>query len=192
MGFIIRTRTAWKAVFGLPPLRFIPEILDKTGEFGKLGNHPHHSERKGGTHMGFFDKLFGGTKDYPPLDAGSPAATTLEQQREPLAELAGEISDPLEVIPSEDRSYIYFGNPPKQFGFAWVQSGKAFKLKDLAEKQGVPMERLSPIILRLRDVYERSKDEPRFSSRIAEREIIVIPSQRLAGEIGEVLEKVIG
>ena len=45
--------------------------------------------------MGMFDKLFGGTQDYPPLPADNDAMARLDELKEPLEELAGKVRDHL-------------------------------------------------------------------------------------------------
>ena len=47
--------------------------------------------------MGFMDKLFGSSKEYPPLNKDDPAAQKLDAMRQPVEKLVSEIKDPIEV-----------------------------------------------------------------------------------------------
>ena len=80
--------------------------------------------------MGFMDKLFGSSKEYPPLNEDNPAAQRLEALRQPVEKLISEIKDPLEVIPGDETAFFFIGKPPKKFGVAWVgQDGKVINFK---------------------------------------------------------------
>ena len=68
--------------------------------------------------MSILGKFISGKHDYPSLDSSAPADRQLESVRPPLEKVAGETSDPLEVVPAEDSVYIFIGKPPKKFGIA--------------------------------------------------------------------------
>ena len=85
--------------------------------------------------MGFFKNVFSGQKEYPELDAASPAARQLEPLRSTLEKLAREVGDPLEVVPCPHGAFVFIGKPPKRFGAAWVREDKVTNLKDLATEK---------------------------------------------------------
>jgi hypothetical protein len=147
---------------------------------------------KGGV-MGILGKIFGDKPDYPSLDSSDPAAKQLESLRPPLEKLADEISDPLEVVPAEETAYIFVGKPPKKFGIAWVEDGdKIVNFKSLVEEKG-----LSPISLQrlsdeLKKAYIAHEEEPRYLTRIRDREVVVIPSTSLLNNLKSVVEQTVG
>ena len=55
--------------------------------------------------MGFFSKKI----DYPELAADNPAAAQLQEVEQPLRDLMQQVSDPLEVVPSDDCAYVFIG-----------------------------------------------------------------------------------
>ncbi len=143
--------------------------------------------------MGLFDGLFGGKKEYPPLDQSGSAAGNLESLRAPLTEISGSINDSLEVIPAENSAYVFFGKPPKKFGIVWIEEGdRIVNFKSLIEQKGLSEVRVGMLSQQLGQIYTTHKDEPRYSSRIGEREIVVIPSQALFADLKKVVEDASG
>ena len=140
--------------------------------------------------MGFFDSLFGGGKDYPPIDQSSTAAGQLESLSSPLKEIAGSINDTLEVIPGDNSAYVFFGKPPKKFGVVWIEDGdKVINFKNLIEEKGISEVRLGALSQDLRQVYINHKDQARFTAKIDEREIIVTPSNMLFDDLKKVVDE---
>lgn len=139
--------------------------------------------------MGLFDKLFGSSKsEYPTLDQASPAAGYLKAQQQPLAQLAAEIKDPLEVVPSENSVFVFIGKPPKKFGVAWIEKdGRIVNFKSLVDERGLSMISLERLSDRLKDVYSLHMSEPRFSTHIGDRQVVVIPSTGLIDGVRDVV-----
>lgn len=138
--------------------------------------------------MGFFNKLFGGQKEYPHLDAQSSAARRLDTLREPLETLADQLNDALEVVPGEEKAYVFVGKPPKRFGLAWIEDGEVRNFKNLVEEKGLSQKRLTGLTERLREAYEKSASAQRFSATIGTKNVVVTPSEQLKREVGEVIE----
>jgi hypothetical protein len=142
--------------------------------------------------MGIFDKLFGGNKSFPKLDESSPHARYLENMKGPLAKLIEETSDPIEIIPSENRSLVFIGKPPKRFGIAWVgKDGKIVTFKNMIEEKSLSDLRLEKLSNGLRDVYVNHKSEPRYETTICDRQIVVTPSEPLLADVKEVIDKMV-
>jgi len=104
--------------------------------------------------MGFMDKLFGATKEFPPLNKDDPAAQKLEALRQPVEKLVSEIKDPIEVVPGNETAFFFIGKPPKKFGVAWVgKDGKIVNFKSLVEEKGLSIISLEKLSDRLKSVY---------------------------------------
>jgi hypothetical protein len=72
-----------------------------------------------------------------------------------------ETSDPIEVIPSENRALVFIGKPPKRFGIAWGgKDGKIVTFKNMVEEKSLSALRLEKRSNSLRDVYVNHKSEP--------------------------------
>lgn len=142
--------------------------------------------------MGILGKFFGGGKDYPPLDESSPTAAYVQEVRNQLDSLAHEVPDPLEVIPARDSAYVFIGKPPKKFGVAWIQDGKVNNFKTLADEKGISPMKLQILSEKIREAYIRNESEPRFSAKIADRDVVVTPSESLHGELREIIHQAAG
>ena len=140
--------------------------------------------------MSLFSKLFGKNLDYPPLDESNPAAEQLAAIREPLQKLASEVSDPLEVIPSEGTAYVFVGKPPKKFGLAWIHDGEISNFKTLVEEKGLKPSALQSIVEELTAAYERSGGAARYVSTIGEKQLVVTPNEDLEKTVHHIMDNV--
>lgn len=138
--------------------------------------------------MGFFKKIFGGA-DYPELSPQDPAAKRLTDVQAALEALAGQTRDRLEVVPGQDKAFVFVGKPPKQFGLVWVEDGELRNLKNYLADHGIDKQRAGQLVEALSQAYEQSQAVPRFKTEVAGREFVVTPSDRLAGEVNRVLER---
>ena len=139
--------------------------------------------------MGFMDKLFGASKEYPPLNEDNPAAQRLEALRQPVEKLVSEIKDPLEVIPGDETAFFFIGKPPKKFGVAWVgQDGKVINFKSLVEEKGLSIISLEKLSDRLKQVYIEHQEEPRYLKKIKDKQVVVTPSETLKSDIKKVID----
>ena len=142
--------------------------------------------------MGFMDKLFGSSKEYPPLNTADPAAKKLNALRQPVEKLVSEINDPIEVVPGNETAFFFIGKPPKKFGVAWVgQDGKVVNFKSLVEEKGLSIISLEKLSDRLKQVYIQHQEEPRYSTTIKEKQVIVTPSETLKSDIQKVIQDTI-
>ena len=138
--------------------------------------------------MGMFDKLFGDKIDYPPLPADNDAMAKLEEMKAPLEELAGKVNDHLEVVPAEHEAYVYLGHPPKRYGIAWIHDGKVDGLKELVDDNHLSPADTQKMIGALTVAYEGASDVPRYSTELAGKKVVVIPSQDLGQKVNEIIE----
>jgi len=139
---------------------------------------------------GMFGKMFGGKETYPELDPGHPARQQLDQIRDPLASLANDCHDRMEIVPTIGGAYIFIGKPPKKFGVAWIEENQVQNLQSMGKELG-----LEPIVLqglgeKLRVVYERHMDAARYRTRIADREMTVTFDDDLAKEVSAIIKSV--
>lgn len=137
--------------------------------------------------MGFLNKLFGGGPQYPELDQASSTAKKLDGVRGSLEELTEKVKDPMEIVPTENSAYVFIGNPPKNFGMAWIENGQVKNFKTLSEEKGVEQKQLVNIVDALAEVYKQSEGADRFSTTIGGRSITVTPSQDLASEVQQII-----
>lgn len=137
--------------------------------------------------MGLLSNLFGGKPQYPALDSEGQAAERLNQIRDCIESLAGEIKDPLEIVPAEAGAFIYIGKPPKRFGMAWVENGEVKKFKTFAEENKLQATQLNKLYEDLRDAYEQHQAEPRYTTEMAGRDLVVIPSNDLSSTLQHII-----
>ncbi len=139
--------------------------------------------------MGFFNKMFSGHKDRPPLDAASPAAQRLAEMNSELEELARQANDNLEVVPGSQRSWVFIGKPPKRFGLAWIEGHKVKNLKSFADEKGIAPAQMTRIVEEIREAYLASESDPRFDAEVAGKRVLVAPSQRLEQKVDEIIHR---
>ena len=137
--------------------------------------------------MGFLDKLFGGGAKYPDLADSSPTAKKLDAVKNSLEELTKKVNDPMEVVPADDSAYIFIGNPPKNFGMAWIVDGKVHNFKTLSEEKGLPQKELMKMVDELAEAYRQSDGESRYAATIGKRQVTVTPSSELATAVQEII-----
>jgi len=143
--------------------------------------------------MGILEKFFGARPDYPQLDASDPAARQIEAMRQPLEKLANEVKDPLEVVPADESVYVLVGKPPKKFGMAWVEDGdKIVNFKSLVDDKGLDPSSLSQLSEELTRAYEAHQDKPRYTTKISNRQVVVIPSSALSDRLKNVVKETVG
>ena len=139
--------------------------------------------------MGFFSKMFGPDQQYPDLAGDSAAAGQLAAIRANLEQLAREVHDSLEVVPTDHGAYVFIGKPPKKFGIAWIEGGEVKSFKTLMEEHGVSGTEVAKVSDELRDIYVKHHDTEHFRATIADREVVVTPDSGLEQDVREVLAK---
>ena len=143
--------------------------------------------------MGFLDKMFGSSKEYPPLNMDDPAMQKIEAMRQPIDDLASEIKDQIEVVPGNETAFFFIGKPPKKFGVAWVgKDGKVVNFRSLVEEKGLSVVLLEQLSNRLKEVYTKHQEAPRYSMTINDKQIVVTPSESLKSDIEKVIEDTVG
>ena len=141
--------------------------------------------------MGMFDKWFGGRKDYPPLPADNEAMAKLDEVKAQLEELAKRVHEHLEVVPAEHEAYVYLGHPPKRFGVAWIHDGKVTSLNELVEEHHLSREQAVKLVDDLGHAYEHASEETRYSTDLAGKRVVVIPSLGLGQEVHDIVDSAI-
>lgn len=139
--------------------------------------------------MGFFSNLFGGAPSYPQLDPKTGAAQKLAAVEPNLIALGSQTKDPMEVVPTASKTYVFVGKPPKQFGLAWVDANGVHYLKNYTAEHNIDAKKALKLIDALGQAYERSMQESRYSYKAGERTFTVTPCDNLANEVDKILEK---
>jgi hypothetical protein len=141
--------------------------------------------------MSLLGSFFTSKPDYPAIDPSSTAASRIAEVKAQLGELAAQVKDPLEVVPSEHAAYVFIGKPPKRFGLAWIHDGKISGLNTLVEEHGLKPLEVEKLLDQLRDAYERNADARRFCTTVQDRDVVVTPSAELEKEVHEIIDKVV-
>ncbi len=141
--------------------------------------------------MGFLSELFSSKPDLPAIDPKSTAAARVAEVEKELDELAGQVNQPLEVVPSEHAAYVFIGKPPKKFGLAWIHDGKVSGLNTLVEEHGLSALEVEKVLADLREAYERNQGVNRFCATLQERDVVVTPSPDLEREVHEIIDQVV-
>jgi hypothetical protein len=141
--------------------------------------------------LSLLGNLFSSKPDYPALDPTSPAASRVAKVEKELDQLADQVNDQLEVVPSEHAAYVYIGKPPKKFGLAWIHDGKISGLNTLVEDHGLDPLEVAKVVEQLRAAYERNAEVKRFCTTVHDRDVVVTPSAKLEQEVHEIIEKVV-
>jgi hypothetical protein len=141
--------------------------------------------------MSLFGNLFSSKPEYPAIDPSSTAAMRIAEVKTQLGELAGQVKDPLEVVPAEHAAYVFIGKPPKRFGLAWIHDGKISGLNTLVEEHGLKPLEVEKVVDQLRDTYERNADVSRFCTTVQGRDVVVTASAKLEKEVHEIIDKVV-
>jgi hypothetical protein len=143
--------------------------------------------------MGFMDKLFSSSKEYPPLNNDDSAAQKIGAMQQIIEKFVAEINDPLEVLPGNETAFFFIGKPPKKFGVAWVgKDGKVINFKSLVEEKGLSMISLEHLSDRLKELYIKHQDEPRYSMTISDKQVVVTTSETLKSDIRKVIDDTLG
>jgi hypothetical protein len=140
--------------------------------------------------MGFLGKLFGSEPESPPLDPSSTAAARIEQNRPALEGFANKIHDKLQVVPGERAVYVFIGRPPEAFGVVWFEKdGEEHNFKTMMKNRGIDQKQVGVIAEHLRQAYIRHQDEPRYTSNLGSKKVVVIPSPALERDVASVIHE---
>jgi len=133
--------------------------------------------------MGFFSKKV----SYPELDPSNPAAGQVQEVEEPLKDLMAQVSDPLEVVPSDGQAYVFIGKPPKKFGVATIEEGQVQSFVAAAREKGLDQVRIQKLNEKFRDAYTQNMDAQRYTTSVAGKDVVVTPCAQLAEEVREII-----
>jgi hypothetical protein len=134
--------------------------------------------------MGLFSKKL----NYPDLSLDNPAAEQIHEVEGPIKDLMGQVSDPLEVVPSDDHAYVFIGKPPKKFGVAMIEEGKVQSFLAAAKEKGLDQAKIQQLNEQLRDAYMHNVDAQRYKTNVAGKEIVVTPCKQLDQEVQQVMQ----
>ena len=106
-----------------------------------------------------------------------------------LEELSRQVNDRMEIIPGDQRSWVFIGKPPKRFGLAWIEGHEVKNLKSLAEEKKIGADRMTRIVEELREAYIHSDTETRFDTELGGKHVLVAPSPKLEHEVEEIIHR---
>ena len=135
--------------------------------------------------MGFFSKKV----NYPELAEDTQAAKQIQAIEGSLKELIGQISDPLEIVPTDGHAFVFIGKPPKRFGMAMIDD-EVHSLGASAKEHGIDQIQLQKINEKLRNAYLQCQDSPRYSTSVNGKTVVVTPSEQLAREVSEITKNI--
>ena len=64
--------------------------------------------------------------------------------------------------------------------------------KSLVEEKGLSMISLEHLSDRLKEIYTQHQEEPRYSTTISDKKVVVTPSETLESDIRKVIEDTVG
>ena len=94
-------------------------------------------------------------------------------------------------MPGDSEAYVYLGKPPKRFGIAWIHDGKLDGIKELVEDNNLSQSDAQKMIVSLGAAYENASEAPRYSTELAGKKVVVIPSSELGREVHEIMERAV-
>ena len=133
--------------------------------------------------MGLFSKKV----DYPELGDDSPVAEQINEVEGPLKTLMSQVSDPLEVIPADNQTYVFIGKPPKKFGVAVIEGGAVQSFVAAAKERGLEPVKIQKLNEQFRDAYVQNQEAQRYKASVAGKEIVVTPCAELAREVTQIM-----
>ncbi len=139
--------------------------------------------------MGLLEKIFGHKDDFPPLPANSEAGDTIIELREPLEELVHKVHGHLEVVPADHEAFVFLGHPPKRFGVAWIHDGQVTGLREFAQEHDLSEAEMGKLLVKLGEAYQHASEMPRYTTEVAGKQMVVIPSKGLEQEMHQILEE---
>ena len=139
--------------------------------------------------MGFLDKMFGSKEAYPELDPSSQALHRLERFRDQIETLSEQSKQRLEVIPGDERAFVFIGKPPKKFGIAWIEEGEIKNLKALVDQNHLSPQQAQAVAERLRKIYEENQQDERYSATVGDHRVVVTPSDEFRMQVKEVIQE---
>jgi len=159
--------------------------------FFKFEEYAFFASRKRRKCMGFLDKMMG-KQEYPELDPSSPATARLEQFRGQLEELSEQTGkQPLEIVPGDERAFIFIGKPPEKFGVAWIEEGEINNLKTLVDQGKITAQQAQDLAGQLRKVYEANQQDERFTAALGDRNVVVTPSDEFRSKVRDVIKETV-
>jgi hypothetical protein len=123
-------------------------------------------------------------RDHPLLSPLSRAARHIEARRSELETLARKLDGSLELVPSHEAVYVFFGGPQDgDFAFGWVGPGGFRSMRGVLDAIGASSTAADRITDRLRQSYRGHLAEDRFVLPLGGRSVVVVPSEGLAVEL---------
>ena len=143
--------------------------------------------------MGLLGKIFGEKNELPPLTPSTPGAEKLELHRSLVEPFVKKVNDKFEIIPVADAVYVFVGKPPGMFGVVWFEKNdpKEHSFKSLMAEKGIQQAQIQILSDKLREVYVRHQQAPRYASTIAGKNVTVTVDEKLANDVHDIIQVVL-
>lgn len=139
--------------------------------------------------MGFLGKLMGKADNLPSINPDVPEHRMMESFKKHIKVLLENVEDPIEVLPYEDKAYVFVGKPPKQFGFMWMDDKYINNLKGVVKEKGMSMADLGRISEDIRTVYTNNRDMlKKYSWKVDNAQVIIISSDTLGQGLKRIVD----
>ena len=139
--------------------------------------------------MGFLNKLRGKADDLPVLDPDIPEHGIMEGFRKHVKVLLENVEDSIEVLPYNDKAYVFIGKPPKKFGFMWIDDKYINNLKGVVKEKGLSTADLGRISEDIRNVYLNNSDMiKKYSWNVDNAQVVAISSDSLGKGLQTIVE----
>ena len=139
--------------------------------------------------MGLFGNLFSAyTPEYPPLEKDNLAGQNIAAVEQELLQLVENVSDPLEVVPSDHAAYVFIGKPPKKFGLAWIQDGEVRGFFRLMQEHGVTPPQIRQASSALPQAYVKRHLAEHYTAMVGQRIVAVTVTESLQNEVHGIID----
>jgi len=138
--------------------------------------------------MGILGKFFGKETAYPEIDNSVPEYSIVQSYKKHLEKFVETVTSDMEVLPFDDKLFVFIGNPPRNFGLAWIKDTYIYNLKGIVKEKGISPSEFQKISDDLRDTYERRMGSlNKYSLPLPNAQVVINSSSELGEEISRIV-----
>lgn len=125
---------------------------------------------------------------YPEIDNSVPEYNTVQSYKKHLKKFVETVTSDMEVLPFDDKLFVFIGNPPRNFGLAWIKNTYVYNLKGVVKEKGLSPSKFQKISDDLRDAYERHMGSlNKYSLPLPNTQVVISSSRALGEEISPIV-----